>query len=80
MVLCDWENSLKNLQTDHLDLWQVHNLRAAEIGNLDKFFADDGVVKAMIKARDEKMVRFLGITGHEDTAVLKAMAEEIHVR
>lgn len=69
------EKSLKNLQTDHLDLWQIHNCRTSEIPNIDKFFAEDGVVKAMIKARDEKMVRFLGITGHESPAMLKALAE-----
>jgi aryl-alcohol dehydrogenase-like predicted oxidoreductase len=69
------EKSLKNLQTDHLDLWQIHNCRAAELETIDKFFAEDGVVKAMIKARDEKMVRFLGITGHESPAMLKALAE-----
>lgn len=69
------EQSLKNLQTDHLDLWQVHNVRAAELDTLDKFFAADGVVKAMEKARDEKMVRFLGITGHESPEVLKNLAE-----
>ncbi len=69
------EKSLKNLQTDHLDLWQVHNVRGAEIDNIDKFFASDGVVKAMEKARDQKMVRFIGFTGHENPDVLKAMAE-----
>jgi len=69
------EQSLKNLQTDHLDLWQIHNVRAAELDNLDKFFANDGVVKAMEKARDEKIVRFLGITGHENPEVLKTLAE-----
>lgn len=69
------ENSLKNLQTDHIDLWQIHNLRTAELENVDKFFAADGVVKAMEKARDEKIVRFLGITGHESPAILKNMAE-----
>jgi hypothetical protein len=69
------EKSLKNLQTDHLDLWQIHNNRAAELASIDKYFADDGVVKAMIRARDEKIVRFLGITGHESPAVLKALAE-----
>ena len=69
------EQSLKNLQTDHLDMWQIHNVKAAELKDLDKFFASDGVVKAMQKARDEKMVRFLGITGHESPEVLKALAE-----
>jgi aryl-alcohol dehydrogenase-like predicted oxidoreductase len=69
------EKSLKNLQTDHIDLWQIHNLRAAELENIDKFFAADGVVKAMEKARDQKIIKFLGITGHESPAILKAMAE-----
>ncbi|MCF8224067.1 MAG: aldo/keto reductase [Bacteroidales bacterium] len=69
------EQSLKNLQTDHLDLWQVHNLKAREKDNLDAYFADDGVVKAMEKAKSEGMVKNLGITGHEDPEVLKMMAE-----
>ena len=69
------ENSLKNLQTDHLDLWQIHNLTTAQLSSVDKYFAADGVVKAMEKAREQKMVRFLGITGHESPEILKIMAE-----
>ncbi len=69
------EKSLKNLQTDHIDLWQIHNVKGAEIDTLDKFFAADGVVKAMEKMRDEKVIRFIGFTGHESPAVLKALAE-----
>ncbi len=69
------EKSLKNLQTDHLDLWQVHNVRKSEMENLDRFFADDGVIKAMEKARTEKMVRFVGCTGHEDPMVLRSLIE-----
>ena len=69
------EKSLANLQTDHIDLWQIHNVRGAEIDSLDKFFAADGVVKAMEKMRDEKVIRFIGFTGHEDPAVLKALAD-----
>lgn len=63
------EQSLKNLRTDHLDLWQIHNVRTQD--DLDRMFAKDGVVKAMEKARDEKIVRFLGITGHRDPFILK---------
>ena len=69
------EQSLKNLQTDHLDLWQIHNIRAAELDNIDKFFANDGVIKALEKARSEKIVRFVGLTGHENPEVLKILAE-----
>jgi hypothetical protein len=63
------DQSLKNLQTDHLDLWQLHNVRTQD--DLDKIFAKDGAIKALEKARDEKLVRFLGITGHYDPLLLR---------
>jgi aryl-alcohol dehydrogenase-like predicted oxidoreductase len=69
------EKSLKNLQTDHLDLWQIHNLVTSQISSVDSYFASDGVVKALEKAREQKMVRFLGITGHESPEILKIMSE-----
>jgi hypothetical protein len=69
------EKSLKNLQTDHLDLWQVHNVKKAEITELDKWFTAGGVVKAMEKMKDQKVIRFIGFTGHEGPDVLKAMAD-----
>lgn len=68
------EESLKALQTDHLDLWQLHNVRVQE--DLDQIFAKDGAIRAMEKARDEKIVRFLGITGHRDPLVLKKGIEQ----
>ncbi|MCF8381891.1 MAG: aldo/keto reductase [Bacteroidales bacterium] len=69
------EQSLKNLQTDHLDLWQIHNVKKREIDTLDEMFTDTGVIKAMEKARDEGMVKFIGCTGHEDAFVLKTLIE-----
>jgi hypothetical protein len=69
------EKSLKNLQTDHLDIWQIHNLVTSQISSVDSYFAADGVVKALEKAREQKMVRFLGITGHESPEILKIMSE-----
>jgi len=69
------EKSLKQLQTDHLDLWQIHNVRLPEMATLDKITGEGGVLKAMIKARDEKMIRFIGFTGHEGPDVLNALAE-----
>ena len=62
------EQSLKLLKTDHLDLWQLHNIMRDE--QLDQIFAKEGAIEALQKAKDEKMVRFLGITGHYDPAVL----------
>jgi uncharacterized protein len=68
------DESLKALQTDHLDLWQLHNVRTQE--DLDQLFAKDGAIKAMEKARDEKTVRFLGITGHRDPLILTKGIEQ----
>ncbi len=65
------EKTLKNLQTDHLDLWQVHNIKKRERDQLGKFLGNDGVIKAMEKAKSEGIVRFIGCTGHEDPDTLK---------
>jgi predicted aldo/keto reductase-like oxidoreductase len=62
------EESLTSLQTDHLDLWQLHNVRTQD--DLKQIFGKDGAIEALQKARDEKIVRFLGITGHYDPAIL----------
>jgi len=62
------ETSLKLLNTDHLDLWQLHNVAQTE--QLDQIFAKDGAIHALEKAKAEKVVRFIGITGHADPFVL----------
>jgi uncharacterized protein len=62
------EQSLKLLNTDHLDLWQLHNVQRDD--QIEQIFGKDGAIEAMQRARDQKMVRFLGITGHFDPAVL----------
>jgi hypothetical protein len=62
------DESLKLLNTDHLDLWQLHNVRTDE--QLEQIFGKDGAIEALTRARDQKMVRFLGITGHFDPAIL----------
>lgn len=67
------EESLTNLQTDHLDTWQLHNVQTQE--QVDRIFADDGAIKAFEKARSEGMVRFLGVTGHFEPMILKQCIE-----
>lgn len=62
------EESLRLLQTDHLDLWQIHNLEHRE--QLDQIFGAGGAMEALLQAREQKMVRFLGVTGHADPDVL----------
>ena len=67
------EKSLTNLQTDKIDLWQIHNVKKPDREDLDKIFADGGVLKAMQKAKEEGVVKFLGITGHESPAQLSTL-------
>jgi predicted aldo/keto reductase-like oxidoreductase len=62
------DESLKRLRTDHLDLWQLHDLRTRQ--DLDRIFAAGGALEALTQARAEGRVRFLGITGHHDPAIL----------
>ncbi|HSA93625.1 MAG TPA: aldo/keto reductase [Terriglobales bacterium] len=64
------EESLRLLNTDHLDLWQVHNLSRME--QVEQIFAKGGAIEALQQARDQKMVRYLGVTGHADPEVLIA--------
>ena len=56
------ETSLKRLRTDHLDLIQVHYVTDKD--DLKAMLAKDGVVPALEKLRDQKVVRFIGVTGH----------------
>jgi aryl-alcohol dehydrogenase-like predicted oxidoreductase len=56
------EQSLKLLNTDHLDLWQLHDI--GTLGDIEEVFAKGGAMDALREARDQKMVRFLGLTGH----------------
>lgn len=63
------ELSLKRLQTDHLDLWQQHRASLDE-RDTAPFFGPNGAHRALQKAKDEKMVRFVGVTGHHSAQVL----------
>ena len=57
----DLETSLRSLGTDHIDLYQIH-----AIGDIDDVQSrwKQGVVDALLKARDEGLVRYVGFTGH----------------
>src|SRR6516165_3700973 len=62
------DESLKRLRTDHLDLWQLHDLRTAL--DLKMIFGRGGALEALIQAREEWRVGFVGLTGHHDPAIL----------
>jgi aryl-alcohol dehydrogenase-like predicted oxidoreductase len=62
------ERSLKRLNTDHLDLWQLHHVSFKE--ELDQIFSKDGASKAIEEAKSQKLIRFAGITGHHEPDII----------
>lgn len=62
------EESFRQLRTDYLDLWQLHDLRTLD--DLDRIFARGGALEALLEARADGRVKHLGITGHHDPAIL----------
>jgi aryl-alcohol dehydrogenase-like predicted oxidoreductase len=56
------EKSLQLLQTDHVDLWQLHDVGTMD--NVNAIFAKGGAIEALIEMQQQKVVRFLGVTGH----------------
>lgn len=61
------EESLSRLQTDHIDIWQVHEV--VYYNDPDLIFAKDGVIEALDMAKKQGKVRFVGFTGHKDPAI-----------
>jgi hypothetical protein len=67
------ELSLKRLQTDRLDVLHIHAL--GDRDDLAAIEAKDGVLEAVMEAREQKIARFVGITGHADPAAMKEALE-----
>src|ERR1700691_2443129 len=67
------ETSLSLLQTDHVDLWQLHDI--GTMTDINEIFSKGGAMEALLEARDQKIVRYLGITGHYRP---DALMEAIH--
>lgn len=67
------DTSFKRMHTDHLDLWQIHNLQ--KMAEVDRLLAPDGALKAFQKAKSEGLVRFIGVTGHFEPGVLREMIQ-----
>ena len=61
------EESLTRLQTDHVDVWQIHEVIYEN--DPDLIFAPNGAAEALLKAKQQGKVRFLGFTGHKDPSI-----------
>lgn len=67
------DRSLKNLGVSQVDLMHIHALGNED--DLAKIEAPNGQMKAMLKAKEQKMTRFLGVTCHQNPQVLKSLLE-----
>jgi aryl-alcohol dehydrogenase-like predicted oxidoreductase len=86
----DLESSLQRLNTNYLDLWQLHSISSSE--HIETIFSKNGGIKAIEEAKSQKIIRFAGITGHHepnyiieaiqrypfDTTLIPINAAEIH--
>jgi uncharacterized protein len=62
------ETSLKFLQTDYLDLIQIHSL--SDLNDLEGIGSPNGVLSAIQQLKEQKVARLIGITGHNDGAAM----------
>jgi aryl-alcohol dehydrogenase-like predicted oxidoreductase len=67
------EESLTRLKTDHLDVWQIHEV--VYYNDPDLIFMKGGAIEALTEAKQQGKVRFVGFTGHKDPAIHLKMLE-----
>jgi aryl-alcohol dehydrogenase-like predicted oxidoreductase len=72
-ALAHLHETLTNMKIDHLDLWQVHDVRTDE--EVKEIFGPRGALEAFREARDKGLVRFIGVTGHHDPLITKHCIE-----
>jgi aryl-alcohol dehydrogenase-like predicted oxidoreductase len=72
-AIADLENTLANMNTDYLDLWQIHDVRTEE--ELQTIAGAGGALEAFLEARSSGRVRSVGVTGHHDPKVLTRAVE-----
>jgi aryl-alcohol dehydrogenase-like predicted oxidoreductase len=72
-ALAHLHETLTNMKTDHLDLWQVHDVRTDE--EVKEIFGPRGALEAFREARDKGLARFIGVTGHHDPLITKRCIE-----
>jgi uncharacterized protein len=61
------DESLRRLRTDHLDIWQIHEV--IYDNDPDLIFGPNGAAEALVTAKQSGKVRFVGFTGHKDPSI-----------
>ncbi len=69
----DLDRTLDTLGLDHLDLWQIHDVRTRQ--DLGEIEGPGGALEAFIEAKETGLVRLIGVTGHHDPTIVTYAAE-----
>jgi predicted aldo/keto reductase-like oxidoreductase len=67
------KGTLRDMGTDHLDLWQVHDVRTED--DVEQVFRPGGAIEAFLEAKEKGLTRFIGVTGHHDPFIIKKCIE-----
>lgn len=67
------EESLRNMRTDYLDLWMIHDVRTEE--DISQIFGPNGALEAFVEARGKGKVKYIGVTGHHDPVIIRKCLE-----
>ena len=67
------EETLRNMKTDYLDLWMIHDVRTED--DLSRIFGVQGALEAFVEARSKGLVKYIGVTGHHDPVIIRKCLE-----
>jgi len=73
-ALAELNLTLRNMGIDHLDLWQIHDLRTEK--DFQTISGPGGALEAFLEAKSDGKTRFIGVTGHHDPAILTRAIRE----
>lgn len=73
-AFADLSQSLQRLQTQYLDLWQIHDVRTEE--DFKRISGPGGALEAFISAKESGKVKYIGVTGHHDPYILSKAVEQ----
>lgn len=68
------EDSLKRLQTDHLDMLKIHDIQS--VSDVAKISEKDNIIDMLIRMKEQGVTRFIGFSGHTEAVAMKMMAEK----
>jgi aryl-alcohol dehydrogenase-like predicted oxidoreductase len=73
-ALAELDDTLSTMQIDHLDLWQIHDVRTED--DFHRIAGPGGALEAFLEARAAGKTRFIGVTGHHDPEILTRAVKE----